>query len=136
MVTPPKPFSPVSGSRGSGPASSHGAAGMTTTFALTFLILRGFAEGCVAMTGTEAISNGVSAFRAPSARNAATTLGWMAAILAVLFLGTSVLARHFGVMPAANETVLSQLGRHVFGPGALYYALQYATFAVLVWISR
>src|SRR4051812_27283557 len=101
-------------------------------FALTFLILRAFAEGCVAMTGTEAISNGVGAFKAPSSRNAAITLGWMAAILAAFFLGTSVLARHYGIMPSANETVLSQLGRRVFGSGAAYYALQYSTFAILV----
>ena len=101
-------------------------------FAFVFLILRAFAEGCVAMTGTEAISNGVSAFRQPSARNATLTLGWMAAILAVFFLGTSWLARQFGVMPSASETVLSQLGRHIFGGGVLYYLLQYATFAVLV----
>jgi amino acid transporter len=101
-------------------------------FAFTFLILRAFAEGCVAMTGTEAISNGVGAFKRPSSRNAAMTLAWMATILAVFFLGTSVLARHFGVMPSATETVLSQLGRRVFGGGALYYVLQYATFAILV----
>jgi amino acid transporter len=108
--------------------------GMATPmgFAFTFLILRGFAEGCVAMTGTEAISNGVSAFKAPGSKNAAITLGWMAAILATFFMGTSVLARHYGVMPTANETVLSQLNRHIFGSGVLYYALQYATFAVLV----
>jgi amino acid transporter len=101
-------------------------------FALTFLILRGFAEGCVAMTGTEAISNGVGAFKRPSSHNAAITLGWMATILGVFFLGTSVLARHYGVMPSTTETVLSQLGRRVFGSGALYYVLQYATFAILV----
>jgi amino acid transporter len=101
-------------------------------FAFTFLILRAFAEGCVAMTGTEAISNGVGAFKRPSSPNAATTLGWMATILAVFFLGTSVLARHFGVMPSATETVLSQLGRRVFGGGPMYYVLQYATFAILV----
>jgi amino acid transporter len=112
-------------------ASRHG----TTTpigFAFTFLILRAFAEGCVAMTGTEAISNGVGAFKRPSSHNAAVTLTWMAAILAVFFLGTSHLAREFGIMPSANETVLSQLGRHVFGGGSLYFALQYATFAILV----
>jgi amino acid transporter len=101
-------------------------------FAFTFLILRAFAEGCVAMTGTEAISNGVSAFRSPSSRNAATTLGWMAAILATFFLGTSWLAHHYQVMPTTSETVLSQLNRHIFGSGALYFALQYATFAILV----
>jgi len=106
--------------------------GFPAGFALTYLLLRAFAEGCVAMTGTEAISNGVGAFRQPSARNAAATLGWMAAILATFFIGTSYLARHYGVMPSATETVLSQIGRHVFGGGALYFALQYATFAVLV----
>jgi hypothetical protein len=56
----------------------------------------------------------------------------MAAILATFFLGTSYLARHYGIMPSATETVLSQIGRHVLGGGGLYYALQYATFAVLV----
>jgi amino acid transporter len=101
-------------------------------FALVFLVLRGFAEGCVAMTGTEAISNGVGAFRRPSSRNAAITLGWMAAILAAFFIGTSVLARHYQVMPSATETVLSQLGRHIFGTGIPYYLLQYSTFAILV----
>jgi hypothetical protein len=84
------------------------------------------------MTGTEAISNGVGAFRRPTSRNAAITLTWMATILATFFLGTSLLAKHFGVMPTGGETVLSQLGRHIFGHGALYYALQYATFALLV----
>jgi amino acid transporter len=101
-------------------------------FAFTFLILRSFAEGCSAMTGTEAISNGVSAFRAPSSRNAAITLSWMAAILGTFVLATSYLAQHFGVMPSTTETVLSQIGRHVFGGGALYYALQYSTLAILV----
>src|SRR5512146_1757306 len=101
-------------------------------FAFTFLILRAFAEGCVAMTGTEAISNGVGAFKSPGSRNAAMTLGWMAGILAVFFLGTSVLARHYGIFPSQTETVLSQLGRQIFGRGILYFALQYATFAILV----
>ena len=113
-------------------SASHHPGGFPAGFALTFLILRGFAEGCVAMTGTEAISNGVGAFKRPSARNAATTLGWMATILAVFFLGTSFLAQHFQIMPTAHETILSQLGRHLFGTGALYYTLQYATFAILV----
>ena len=108
------------------------AGGAPLGFALAFLLLRGFAEGCVAMTGTEAISNGVAAFRAPSSRNAAITLSWMAAILAAFFIGISVLARAFGVMPSESETVLSQIGRHVLGGGALYLSFQYATFAVLV----
>lgn len=113
-------------------ARTHPGGGFPVGFALAFLILRGFAEGCVAMTGTEAISNGVGAFRKPSSRNAATTLGWMASILAFFFLGTSYLARHYQVMPTTQETVLSQLGRHIFGGGPLYFTLQYATFAILV----
>jgi len=112
-------------------AKQHGL-GIPAGFAFTYLLLRAFAEGCVAMTGTEAISNGVGAFRKPSSRNAATTLSWMAAILATFFLGTSYLAHHYGIMPSATETVLSQIGRHVLGGGSLYFALQYATFAVLV----
>lgn len=101
-------------------------------YALLFLLLRGFAEGCAAMTGTEAISNGVQAFRAPSQKNAAAVLAWMVAILATFFLSVSWLAKHYGAMPTAAETVLSRLGHTVFGEGALYYALQYSTFAILV----
>src|SRR6476620_520206 len=112
-------------------AASAGLGG-PVGFALVFLVLRGFAEGCVAITGTEAISNGVGAFKTPSAKNAATTLGWMAAILATFFLDTSYLAKHYAVMPTANETILSQLGHHIFGGGVLYFILQYATFALLV----
>jgi len=101
-------------------------------FALLFLLLRGFAEGCAAMTGTEAISNGVQAFRAPTQKNAAVTLSWMVAILATFFLGVSYMAHQYAVMPTTAETVLSQLGHHVFGGGVAYYALQYSTFAILV----
>ncbi len=103
-----------------------------TGFALVYLLLRGFAEGGVAATGTEAISNGVQAFRQPASRNAAATLMWMVTILAVFFLGTSYLAHHFGVMPTAAQTVLSQLGHRMFGASLAYYLLQYSTFALLV----
>ena len=113
-------------------ARPGGSLSPLTGFALFYLLMRGFAEGCAAMTGTEAISNGVMAFKAPAQRNAAATLGWMVAILAVFFLGVSLLAQHYRVMPTAQETVLSILGHHIFGGGPLYYALQYTTFAVLV----
>jgi amino acid transporter len=103
-----------------------------TGFALAYLLLRGFAEGCAAMTGTEAISNGILAFKSPAQKNAAATLGWMIAILATFFFGVSFLAHRYHVMPTTNETVLSILGHHIFGGGPLYYALQYTTFAVLV----
>jgi amino acid transporter len=113
-------------------ARQHHGMSPITGFALIYLLMRGFAEGCAAMTGTEAISNGVMAFKAPAQKNAATTLGWMVGILALFFLGVSFLAQHYHVMPTTRETVLSILGHHVFGGGPLYYALQYTTFAVLV----
>ena len=110
----------------------HGLGAAPVGFALFYLLTRGFAEGCAAMTGTEAISNGVMAFKNPAQKNAATTLTWMVAILATFFIGTALLARHYAVMPTTTDTVLSMLGDRIFGRGFLYYALQYTTFAVLV----
>jgi amino acid transporter len=97
-----------------------------------FLVLRAFASGCTAMTGIEAISNGIPAFRPPESRNAAITLGWMAVILATFFVGVTVLASFLGVLPAENETVVSQIARRVFGTGLLYYIIQAATALILV----
>ena len=125
-LTAPLKVDPVS-------AAVHpGGLSPMTGLALGYLMLRGFAEGCAAMTGTEAISNGVMAFKQPAQKNAAITLSWMVGILAVFFLGVSFLAQHYAVMPTTDQTVLSILGRHVFGGGPLYYLLQYSTFAVLV----
>ena len=124
---------PVSGATHVDPVSlGHAAMGTPVAFGFLYLMMRGFAEGCSAMTGTEAISNGITAFRAPAPRNAAKTLGWMVTILAVFFLGVSWLAQEYAVMPTLRETVLSQLGRHIFGMGKVYYIFQYATFAILV----
>ncbi|HEY4130286.1 MAG TPA: APC family permease [Gemmatimonadaceae bacterium] len=106
--------------------------GVATGFAMFYLLVRGFAEGCAAMTGTEAISNGIQAFKEPSRQNARITLTWMVSILAAFFLGVSYLAHHYAVMPTTDQTVLSLLGHHVFGRSLAYYALQYTTFAVLV----
>jgi hypothetical protein len=111
---------------------THGLTTAPTAFALGWLLIRGFAEGCAAMTGTEAISNGVMAFKQPAQKNAAVTLGWMVAILAAFFIGTSILARHYAVVPTTTDTVLSQLASHIFGRGPLYYVMQYSTFAILV----
>ncbi|HEY1015494.1 MAG TPA: APC family permease [Herpetosiphonaceae bacterium] len=104
-----------------------------------FLVLGAFASGCSAMTGVEAISNGVPAFKRPESRNARATLGAMAAVLAVMFLGTTWLAHLYGAQPRAvegqlaTETVLSQVGRGVFGAGSpLHYALQFGTAAILL----
>jgi amino acid transporter len=97
-----------------------------------FLVLRAFSAGCTAMTGTEAISNGIPAFRAPESRNAAITLGWMAAILATLFVGITVLASELAILPSPTETVVSQIARRLFGAGLFYYVIQAATAMILV----
>jgi len=97
-----------------------------------FLILRAFAAGCSAVTGMEVISNGVKAFREPESKNAATTMIWMSAILAVLFMGISWMAYHYGILAKADETVVSQLARLTFGSGAIYYAVQISTMLLLV----
>src|ERR1051325_3574967 len=99
-----------------------------------FLLLGAFANGCAALTGIEAISNGVQAFKQPESKNAATTLSWMAVLLIVMFLGASVLARLFNVHPLEHETVISQIARVVFtGPlGWFYYVVQATTAAILI----
>ena len=97
-----------------------------------FLVLRGFSSGVVALSGVEAISNGIPAFRRPESKNAATTLTAMALILGTLFLGVSILARHLQPFPSHDETVISQMGRAVFGTGVLHTVLQFATAGILV----
>jgi amino acid transporter len=97
-----------------------------------FLILRAFASGCTALTGIEAISNGIPAFRSPESRNAAITLGWMAFILASMFVGITVLSSQLGVLPSETETVVSQIARQLFGTGLLYYMVQAATMLILI----
>ena len=97
-----------------------------------FLILRAFSSGCTAMTGTEAISNGIPAFRTPESRNAAITLGWMAAILGSYFIGLTVLADRLGIVPSPDETVVSQIARRLHGTGVFYYLIQAATALILV----
>lgn len=103
-----------------------------------FLILRAFSSGCAALTGVEAISDGVPAFRPPEWRNARTTLTWMIGILAITFSGITFLAHQYGAVPmdqaeAGYETVVSQIARSVFGgTNVAYYAMQFATMAILV----
>jgi amino acid transporter len=97
-----------------------------------FLLLRGFSSGAVALTGVEAIADGVPAFRKPQSRNAATTMMIMATILGSLFFGVSVLAHHLQPYPSHDETVISQIGRTVFGGGPIYVILQLATVAILI----
>jgi amino acid transporter len=99
-----------------------------------FLLLGAFSNGCVALTGIEAISNGIPAFKQPEARNAAKTLTWMAVLLTTMFIGTSVMAYFYHVHPHENETVISQFARIIFtGPmGWFYYVIQGTTALILI----
>lgn len=111
------------------PSPEHGS---LSTFAFGFIIMHAFANGCAALTGVEAISNGVTAFKPPEAKNAAATMAWMSALLCVFFLGLTGLARAFHVTPLEHETVLSQVGRLAYAGGPLYYVLQAATAGILI----
>jgi amino acid transporter len=97
-----------------------------------FLFLRAFASGCTALTGVEAVSDGVPAFKPPEAHNARIVLTWLGVILIVLFIGITFLAYDFGIAPRHEETVISQLARHVFGSGALYFEIQAVTMLILL----
>jgi amino acid transporter len=101
---------------------------------LTFLIvLRAFSSGAIALSGTEAISNGVPAFRKPESKNAAITLTWMGVILGTFFFGISLLAHRLHAYPTETETLLSVMGGAVFGKGTFFYLLvQISTFAILI----
>lgn len=107
--------------------------GADTGLLTTFLLMTAFANGCTAMTGVEAVSNGVPAFRPPESRNAAATLVMMAALAITMFVGISYLAFALHVTPTETETVISQIARAIFGGGTpLYYGMQAATMLILV----
>ena len=99
-----------------------------------FLLLRSFSQGAVALTGVEAVSDGVPAFKPPEWRNARTTLTWAAAIFGILFLGIAYLAATIGLVPDPSEqqTVLSQLVRHVAGDGWILVLAQVSTGLLLI----
>ncbi len=97
-----------------------------------FLILRAFSGGCAALTGTEAVANGVQYFKPPESRNAGITLIWMASILATSTVGVTFLAHSFHIVPRAEETVVSMLAREIFGRGWIYYMIQAATAIILL----
>jgi len=96
------------------------------------LLMRAFADGCSAMTGTEAISNGTPAFKPPEWKNAQATMVAMAVILGFVFLGISFLATTAGAVPSQTESVLSQVGRATFGQGPAWYILLISTMGILV----
>ncbi len=98
-----------------------------------FLILHAFSSGTTALTGVEAISNGITAFREPRSRNAGITLIWMASILGVLFLGITFLSGKIGAVPSLEETVISQLARTAWGGrNILYYLMISGTTVILM----
>jgi amino acid transporter len=99
----------------------------------TFAILTAFSNGCTAMTGVEAVSNGVPAFRPPESKNAASALVTMAVLAISMFMGITLLAHGYHIVPIDTETVVSQIARATFGGrGLLYYAIQAATMLILV----
>jgi amino acid transporter len=107
---------------------AHGVSTITP-----FLILHAFASGTTALTGVEAISNGITAFKEPRSKNAGITLVWMSLILGSLFLGISYLTKMIGAVPSESETVISQLARTIFaGRGVLYLMLIGATTVILI----
>ena len=114
------------------PVEHHAAALGEAKPLTTFLLLTAFANGCTAMTGVEAVSDGVPAFRPPEAKNAAATLVTMAVLAIAMFLGITFLAHAYQVIPTAAESGVSQLGRAVFGRGPIYYLVQAATTLILV----
>jgi amino acid transporter len=98
-----------------------------------FIILRAFANGTASLTGVEAISNGIPAFKEPRSKNAGTTLLWMSGILGTLLLGITFLSVKVGAIPSESETVISQLTRTIFGgQGILYLAMIIGTTVILV----
>jgi amino acid transporter len=95
------------------------------------LVLHAFATGCTALTGIEAISNGVPAFNAPQSKNAGRTLIVMALLMGTLFVGSIGLTQFMGVVPGPEETILSALARRLLGNGILYLIIQFSTLLIL-----
>ena len=96
------------------------------------LILRAFASGCTALTGIEAISNGVPTFERPEAKNAGKTLAVMAVLMGLLMLGSLGLIQYFGVISGPDETILSALARRILSDSPFYYLVQISTLMMLV----
>ncbi len=119
-----------SAARGFRPVPIHHLA-ITESLSL-LLVLRAFASGSTAMTGIEAISNAVPSFQPVEWRNARITLTWMVALLIGMFAGVLAISRLAGVVPAASQTLLSQLAHLSFGSGPMYIFIQAATAAVLL----
>jgi amino acid transporter len=103
-----------------------------TSFLTIWLILRAFAAGCTALTGIEAISNGVKAFKIPESINAAKTMVVMGIVAMSLFLGITFLATQLNLLPTEEESILSQMTRSITGGGPVYYWVQFFTMMILI----
>ena len=114
------------------PTTEHQLPAGTTALPV-FVLLTAFSNGCTALTGVEAVSNGVPAFRPPESKNAAQTLVAMAVMSITMFIGITLLAHAYAIVPNDAETVVSQIARATFGGRSWpYYCLQAATMAILV----
>jgi amino acid transporter len=106
---------------------------------IPFVLLRAFASGSVALTGTEAVTNGVPAFKPPEPRNAANTLIIVSALLGILFVGISVVANAYAIRPTDTEhggpTVIAQVAGAIFGDGSFIYLLFQASTALLLFLA-
>jgi len=102
-----------------------------TGFAYIWLLLRAFAGGCTALTGIEAISNGIQAFKPPESKNAAQTMVVMGVMAMSLFIGITFLSTHIGLFPQETESILSQMTRRVTGGNVLYFWVQIFTAMIL-----
>lgn len=122
------PIVPPSFGFGFGTAGFHELTGGVTLF----LLLRAFSSGCTALTGLEAVSDGVQAFRPPETKNAIRTMNLERTLLYTMFSGITILAFGFGALPREGETVMSQIARDVFGHHVLYYVVQAATAMILL----
>lgn len=114
------------------PAAPAAMAGGLPSGVTLFMLLRAFASGCTALSGIEAVSNGVQAFEAPEPENAVRTMKLERTILYTMFAGVTLLAYGFRLMPHEGETLLSQIARVTFGTGPLYYVVQAATALILL----
>ena len=97
-----------------------------------FLLLRAFSAGCTALTGIEAVSDGVPAFKSPEAHNARIVMAWLGAISVMMFLGITYLAFDFGIVAGGQETVVSKIARRGFGGSPFYYEIQIVTMLILL----
>ena len=111
------------------PSDTIAAGGQAVTL---FLLLRAFSSGSAALTGIEAVSNGVPAFKPPETRNAVIVLAWVAVLLSAFFLGTTVLAYQLDAVPAESKTIIAQVAEAVFGTSPLFYIVQITTMLILI----